>query len=54
MLHFTKMGLAHLLLLYYYKTDLKLMKRERIINAGKNYPFVMIISPVFNYEGGHK
>jgi len=46
--------LAHLLLLYYYKTDLKLMKREKIINNGRSHPYVTMVSQVFNYEGGHK
>jgi hypothetical protein len=52
MLHYKTIGLAHLLLLYYYKADLKLMKRERIINTG-SHPFVTMASQVFNYEGGH-
>jgi hypothetical protein len=53
MLHFTKMGLAHLLLLYYYETDLKLMKRERIISNG-SHPFLTMVSQVFNYKGGNE
>jgi len=47
-------GLAHPLLLTIIKTDLKLMKRERIINNGKSHPFVTMVLLVFSYEGGHK